>query len=60
VWFRVEGEEGQQSGVGKNLSETGLVDVLPLVDSIAVGPNVVCVCPVLVDDTWFVLFQLRH
>jgi len=37
VWFSVEGEEGQQSGVGKKLSETGLVDVFPLVDLVAVG-----------------------
>jgi len=60
VWFSVEGEEGQQSGVGKNLSEAGLEDVFPLVDLVAVGTGVLSVCPVLVITRWFVFFQKRH
>jgi len=35
----VEGEEGQQSGVVEHLSEMGLVDVLALVDLVAVGAS---------------------
>jgi len=59
VWFRVEGEERQESGVGKKLPETGLEDVFPLVDLVAVGTSVSCVCIVLVVPAWFVLFQAK-
>ena len=60
MWFRVEGEEGQESGVGKNLSEMGLEDVFPLVDLAAVDTGVLSVCIVLFVHPWLVLLQLRH
>jgi len=60
VWLRVEGEKGQQSGIGKKLSEKGLVNVFPLVDLVAVGTIFSCVCPVIGLLCWFVLLQKRH
>jgi len=47
-------------GLVRHLSEIGLVDVFPLVDLVAVGTGVICVCLVLGCTSWFVLLQFRH
>jgi len=52
VWFRVDGEEGQQSGIGKKLFEIGLVHVSPLVYLGAVGTSVICLSKVFGVLPW--------